>query len=204
MSSARDGSASTSRVKIASIESTTTLALQPLTDDQAVELIERLLATAELPQAMRDQILGRADGNPFFLEELLQQMIDRGQLAFREGAWRPTADETATTALPDTVHALLAARIDALGADEKRVLQEASVVGRSFWPSPLTRALPAVDVSRALIGLERRGLIGAKQGSRDRRLGLQQDGKWLEVAADAGQWAKPLVYVIGEASRASG
>jgi class 3 adenylate cyclase/tetratricopeptide (TPR) repeat protein len=142
-------------------ESTTTIALQPLTKSQSQELIDGLLSSTDLPEGVRLEILARADGNPFFLEELLQQLIDRGDLRFAGGRWRSTAD-VGDLALPDTVHALLAARIDALTADEKHVIHEAAVIGRTFWTSPLSAALPSIDVPAALLSLERRGLILAR------------------------------------------
>ena len=142
-------------------ESTTTIALQPLTGPQSQELIDGLLSTTDLPEGVRLEILARADGNPFFLEELLQQLIDRGDLRFAGGRWRSAAD-VGDLALPDTVHAVLAARIDALTPDEKRVIHEAAVVGRTFWTSPLSAALPSIDVPGALLSLERRGLIFAR------------------------------------------
>ena len=145
-------------------ESTTTISIQPLTAQQSQELIDGLLSSTDLPDGARREILARADGNPFFLEELLQQLIDRGDLRFADGRWRSSAMVT-DLALPDTVHALLAARIDALSTHEKRAVQEAAVVGRIFWASPLVAALPGIDVPSALLSLERRGLIFARATS---------------------------------------
>ena len=149
---------------LAGQESTSTISLQPLTQRQGAELVDRLVSTAELPGALRDDILAKAEGNPFFLEELLQQLIDRGDLAFAGGRWHTRAD-TAHVALPDTIHALLAARIDALPTNEKRVLYEAAVIGRTFWSAPLRTALPGADVGSALLSLERRGLVRERAAS---------------------------------------
>ena len=67
--------------------------------------------------------------------------------------------------LPDTVHAVLSARLDWLPPDEKRAIQEASVVGRSFWAEPVARALPQVGVSDCLAELERKGFLRAQPAS---------------------------------------
>ncbi|HJP67162.1 MAG TPA: AAA family ATPase, partial [Actinomycetota bacterium] len=148
-------------------EGLTTLSLRPLTDEQSAELVEGLLALADLPDALRTEILSRAEGNPFFLEEIIRRLIDEGVLVRTERGWQATEVDHAGV-LPDTIHSLLAARIDALPAEEKQVLQEASVVGRTFWAEPVSRSLdrPAHDgVDVALLGLERRGLIQVRPTS---------------------------------------
>ena len=118
------------------------LMLEPLTDDEAHSLVAELLPGA--PPAVRDRVVARAEGNPFFAEEIANHLRDRGV--------RAAGDEP----LPTTVRAVLAARVDALPPDEKRTLQDAAVVGRSFWASSLeaTGADPA-----ALRALEERGLV---------------------------------------------
>jgi DNA-binding SARP family transcriptional activator len=118
------------------------LLLEPLTDDDADRLVAELLPGA--PPAVRERVVARAEGNPFFAEEIANHLRDRGV--------RSAGDEP----LPTTVRAVLAARVDALPPDEKRTLQDAAVVGRSFWVSSLeaTGADPA-----ALRGLEERGLV---------------------------------------------
>jgi predicted ATPase len=93
-------------------------------------------------QDVVEQIHRRSDGNPFFVEELIQRLIDEGALVEVDGRWQAT-DVAATVRLPDTIHALLAARIDALTLDEKRLVQEAAVVGRVFWPGPVASLMGA-------------------------------------------------------------
>jgi len=137
--------------------SATAISLRPLTERQGADLVAGLLANAELPLELRTHILQRAEGNPFFVEELIAALIDQGVLVRESGGWRAVAP--AGTTLPDTVHAVLAARIDALPAHEKRVLQEAAVFGRTFWPAPLAQQLPDIDVPASLGSLERRGLV---------------------------------------------
>ncbi|HUF06971.1 MAG TPA: hypothetical protein VMP86_06245, partial [Candidatus Binatia bacterium] len=126
-------------------EEVSTVALRPLSDEQSADLIASLLDAAELPESLRAEILGKAEGNPFFVEEMLRRLIDEGVLVHNEIGWQVTTDAGAV-ALPDSIHAVLAARIDALPMAEKRVLQEASIIGRVFWEAPV-RA-PQVTTTR--------------------------------------------------------
>lgn len=138
-----------------------TVSLRPLNDEQSQDLIASLLEAAELPEALRAEILGKAEGNPFFVEEMLRRLIDEGVLVHDDVGWRVTTDAGAV-ALPDSIHAVLAARIDALPAAEKRVLQEASVIGRVFWEAPVERATGDGPTAAALMALEQKGLILAR------------------------------------------
>jgi class 3 adenylate cyclase/tetratricopeptide (TPR) repeat protein len=144
-------------------EDSSSISLRPLTDQQGAELVENLLSQADFPPALEQEILSKAEGNPYFLEEIIRRLIDEGALIRDGDAWRATP-RAATVALPDTVHGLLAARIDALPPEEKRALQEASVLGRTFWQEPVATALHA-DVDDALLSLERRGLVFARHTS---------------------------------------
>ena len=142
-------------------EGLTTIQLSSLTTEASGRLVAELLPVHQLPDTLREAILDRAEGNPFFLEEIIQRLIEEGVVIRDNGGWRVT--DTATTfGLPDSVHALLAARIDALPAAEKIALQEAAVVGRVFWAAPLRLRLPHLEVGGALLGLESRGLITAR------------------------------------------
>ena len=95
-----------------------------------------LLSVDDLPVPLYERILERAEGNPFFLEEILRRLIDEG-LIRREGErWR-AAPGIETIELPDSVQGVLASRIDLLAPADKHVLQAAAVVGRVFWREPL-------------------------------------------------------------------
>ncbi len=145
-------------------EGVTSLTLQALTEAEAVALVDGLLPAADVPDALRRSIVGTAEGNPFFLEEIILRLVDTGAIVAAGDGWRATADAARIT-IPDTVHGVLAARIDALPPDEKRVLQEAAVIGRVFWPEPLARALAGVDVDAALPRLEERALVAERPSS---------------------------------------
>jgi tetratricopeptide (TPR) repeat protein len=144
-------------------ENFSAISLRPLTPIQSSELVDGLLDTAALPPSVRADILAKAEGNPFFVEELLGRLIDEEGLVNEGGVWRATGSAEEIS-LPDSVHTLLAARIDALPRDEKRVLQEAAVVGRVFWEAPIGHAGNG-SVGAALLALEGRGLVFARPTS---------------------------------------
>jgi class 3 adenylate cyclase/tetratricopeptide (TPR) repeat protein len=145
-------------------EGASSVSLRPLTHEQGERLVAGLLTEAELPSSLREDILSTAEGNPLFVEEIIRRLVDEGIVVRVNDHWRATEAATAT-AIPDTIHGVLAARIDALPSDEKRVLQEAAVVGRVFWEEPVARALGNGGVSDALLGLERKGLVFARPTS---------------------------------------
>ena len=132
--------------------------LEPLGSDDVERWLQELVA-ADAPLPVQE-LLGRAEGNPLFLEELLGTLIERG--ALRGDAW----DETLVpveTAVPDTVQAMLAARIDLLPAEEKAALQAAAVIGRVFWPSPVRELLKGAEPDFHL--LERRDFVRRRPGA---------------------------------------
>jgi class 3 adenylate cyclase len=133
------------------------ISLRPLTETQSAELVEQLLTVASLPAPLRAEILAKAEGNPFFVEEIIRRLIDE-EILVREGdTWRAT-EQALTFAIPDSVYGLLAARVDALPAEERLVLQEAAVIGRTFWADAVAHAT-SLEVGGTLLALERRGLV---------------------------------------------
>ena len=140
----------------------THLELLPLERESAVSLVEELLAGAEsLPASVRDLIVGKAEGNPFFVEEVIRTLIERGGLersADGDG-WVVTPQIEGVT-VPDTLQGVLMARLDRLEPDTRRTAQEAAVIGRIFQERVLERL--ADDVARLeseLEHLEREELI---------------------------------------------
>ncbi|TML64185.1 MAG: hypothetical protein E6G17_03320 [Actinobacteria bacterium] len=144
----------------------TSIPLQPLSKVDADRLVTMLLAVEELPATVRQRILDRAEGNPFFLEEILRQLIDEGLVSRVGDRWRATGDIDELR-IPDTVQGVLAARIDLLEPNEKRALQCAAVVGRVFWPGPVAALLDGEsgDLDEVLDRLEGRELVSARLGS---------------------------------------
>jgi class 3 adenylate cyclase len=126
----------------------TELRLEPLTETESRDLVANLLEIESLPGRVRDLILARAEGNPFFVEEVVRMLIERGVIELRDERWVATED-VSSIEIPDTLHGLLLARIDQLSDDAKRSLRIASVIGRQFPVRVLERVLGEQPGTRA-------------------------------------------------------
>jgi class 3 adenylate cyclase/tetratricopeptide (TPR) repeat protein len=126
----------------------TALVLAPLSAEDASLVANHLLGDAELDEEVAAQILDAAQGNPLFVEQMVSMLIDEGALMQAEGRWAPAAglDEIA---VPPTIQALLAARLDLLSADERAVIEAASVAGLVF-PADAVKDLVGSDIAERL------------------------------------------------------
>jgi len=138
-----------------------TLELEALSSEDAVLMLDELLG-GTLPIGLREVVVQRAEGNPFFVEELLGTLIDRQLLERQNGSWR-LAELPSDFAVPDTVQAVVAARVDLLEPAEKQALQAASVIGRIFWASPIYELVQGADPDLRI--LEERDFIRRRPGS---------------------------------------
>ena len=113
----------------------TTIGLSPLSADETALLLAGLLEQTVLPADMQAALLERSGGNPLYAEEFVRMLIDGGALVRRGRTWElgPEADVT----VPDSVQALIAARLDTLPAERKGLLHDAAVVGKVFWSGVL-------------------------------------------------------------------
>ena len=118
----------------------TELTLRELTAADSEQLVANLLNNAKLPAAPRNLIFQKAEGNPFFVEEIIRMLIERGVLVQRDEQWIVQGKITAAE-IPDNLQSLLLARIDRLPDDVKRVLRVASVIGRQFSVKVLEKVL---------------------------------------------------------------
>jgi len=137
------------------------LTLEALPPDEVAHLLDELLG-AELPPALRSIVVERAEGNPFFVEELIATLIDRGVLERLNGGWS-YARLPEGFHVPDTVQAVLAARIDLLPPAEKGALQAASVIGRVFWTGPVYDLVEGTAPDFTV--LEERDFVRRRHGS---------------------------------------
>ncbi len=112
------------RLRAAAIE------LEPLDAEESEELLNALLADRELSTSERKTLLEKTEGNPLFVEETTRMLLEGG---------------TAAKRIPDTLQAMIAARIDRLPRSEKRLLQRAAVIGRVFWEEAVAQLLPDVE-----------------------------------------------------------
>jgi class 3 adenylate cyclase/tetratricopeptide (TPR) repeat protein len=135
--------------------------LQPLSAEESRALIGNLLDVASLPAHARDFILERAEGNPFFVEEIIRMLIDRGAVAPSAAGWAATSAIDAVE-IPDNIQGLLLARIDRLADEPKRVLRVASVMGRRFSLPLLERIMAGerpTNIAPQIGALEAAGLV---------------------------------------------
>jgi tetratricopeptide (TPR) repeat protein len=181
------------------------IGLGPLTEAQSAELLEELLPA--VGSKLRESVLAAAEGNPFFAEEIVRHFIDEGVLARADGVIVEADVALPTLALPDTVRALLVARVDALPAEEKRTLQDAAVVGRVFWTATLESMRPESEIRPTLRALEDKGLVVTRPASSlpghtelSFHHGLTREvayesipkGRRARAHADVGRWIEQL------------
>ena len=141
-----------------------TLQLQPLDAKQCAALAAALFQhVPDPPEALRRLVIERAEGNPFYMEELVRMLIDDGVIDARRRPWKVRSGWQDHARVPTTLVGVLQARLHALPADEVAALQQASIVGPVFWD----RALAAIDpiAPAALPALQTRSLVVARSTS---------------------------------------
>ena len=128
--------------------------LDPLSAEQTRDLIAGLLPDAARVDELAPAVAERAGGNPFFAEEMVRLLAEEGS--------------SQTSDLPDTVQALLTARLDSLDPFERRLVQQASVVGRTFWEDALAGVAAAEgrDLGAALLALQEKDIVVPEAGGR--------------------------------------
>jgi class 3 adenylate cyclase len=128
--------------------------LAPLSDEETARLISMLLERAVLPAGTQQALLERAGGNPLYAEEFVRLLSDRGELA-------------GEAEVPDSVQALIAARLDTLTAERKSLLQDAAVLGKVYWAGALAEmgGREPGDVALALHELSRKELVRPARSS---------------------------------------
>ena len=138
---------------------TSSLTLAPLGSTDAESLLRALLDSDAIPDEVARRILEPAEGNPFFLEEMLAMLVEQGAIEQRNGGWIG-ADRLAITCVPDSIHGIIAARIDLFESRERDALRRCSVMGRVFWPS-------AVGVDDEVVAwLGRRAIVSEQPSPR--------------------------------------
>jgi tetratricopeptide (TPR) repeat protein len=144
--------------------------LEPLSQLSSRRLVRELLKKVpEVPTALRDLVVDRADGNPFYIEELIKALIDDRVIVKGEETWSVDGTRLSTVRVPATLTGVLQSRLDTLPAPLQQLLQRASVVGRIFW-----------DAAVVCLGQETAGLRPGEVGAmleelRDREMILQRE-----------------------------
>jgi len=154
------------------IPNASTIVIEPLSAVETGALIDGLLDEG-LPAALRERVVGLAEGNPLFAEELIRMFVDRGVLRLSDGAWQ-LARPVEEVEVPSSIQAVLAARLDGLPTDEKRLAQNAAVIGRIFWdlllahlsrlgPGPTGDLLRRLRVKELIVPRQPSSLAGAAE-----------------------------------------
>lgn len=152
------------RTNLPNMPETQCITLKPLGKDSsrllATELLKKL---PEIPMALRELVTGGADGNPFYMEELVKMLVDEGAIVTDVDVWQVNPEKLLGMHIPPTLTGVLQARLDALQPAEKLALQHASVIGMIFWD----QALAALDVGAPgmLPALVKHELIVAHDGA---------------------------------------
>ena len=155
------------------------LELQPLSRPESLALVESLLRRApQIPQALRELIIGGAEGIPFYIEEIIKMLIDQKVIVPGPEQWRIEPEGLASARVPPTLMGVLQARLDSLQPIERLVLQRAAVVGRTFWDTAVEHLsqsaeqgravepiLPRAEIMAALTALRRKELVVRRESS---------------------------------------
>ncbi|MBN1429132.1 MAG: tetratricopeptide repeat protein, partial [Anaerolineae bacterium] len=196
--------------------------LAPLSAADSQALVKELLQRVDpLPPMLLELVLNRAEGNPFYAEELVKMLIDKGAIRTGAGAWQVAPEKLVALEVPATLTGVLQARLDQLPRQELTAVQQAAVIGRIFWDAAL--AALEQDPERVLPPLESKEFIFPRGESsfagtdeyvfkhallRDvtyetvlkqlRRTYHRLVAEWLVRAAEANQRGDEYAALIGE------
>jgi len=135
------------------------ISLGPLDKNQSRELVANLLEVEDLPGEVRQNILDKSEGNPFFVEEIIRSLLDAGLILYEDGHWRAT-QEIVDIAIPDTLIGVITARLDKLDDDARHITQAAAVLGREFDSIVLGDVAESAEtLDAAMVDLQRREIV---------------------------------------------
>jgi class 3 adenylate cyclase/tetratricopeptide (TPR) repeat protein len=136
--------------------------LEDLSRSESQEMVQSLLKTEKVPSELQKFIQENMEGNPFYLEEAINSLIESNTLVRDNGHWRVTK-HISEADISSTIQGIISARVDRLEQESKRILQEASVIGRSFYYEILKRTTALKNsIDKNLSGLEHLDLIKTK------------------------------------------
>jgi predicted ATPase/class 3 adenylate cyclase len=148
-----------------------TINLPPLSSEKSEQLVMEVLKKAEsIPDTFRKTIVEHAEGNPFYLEELIRMLVEDGVILKEEPVWRIQSHQLVDLQIPPTLTGIIQARLDGLPKEEQAILQQASIVGKVFWDASLTyvnqnRSLTQNNVTSTLTALQNRDMIFRRDAS---------------------------------------
>ncbi len=145
----------------AGLRNFTSIYLEPLQETAMDELLTGLVPG--LPESLHHQILARAEGVPLYAVETVRMLLDRGSLVLDGAVYRPVG-EIESLEVPETLHALIAARLDGLSAEERKLVQDGAVLGKTFSKPALAAVsgMAADDLEPLLASLVRKEVFGVQ------------------------------------------
>ncbi|MFZ0544070.1 MAG: adenylate/guanylate cyclase domain-containing protein [Candidatus Promineifilaceae bacterium] len=149
------------------------LDLQPLSPNDSYHLVEEILQKVQrVPDFLRDLVVNKAEGNPFYLEEIIKMLVEDGVIIKGSPFWWVEPTRLDLERIPTTLAGVLQASLDRLPPEERTILQQASVVGRTFWDAVVARineqvneAITEVEVQNALNALRGKEMIYRRETS---------------------------------------
>jgi len=137
----------------------TGIELEQLSDTESTQLMDNLLSMKGFPQKLKDDILSRSDGNPFFIEEVIRSLIDRGAVE-QKGETFVVTEKIHDITVPASIGEVLLSRIEVLDSETRELVRIASVIGRSFFYRIIVRVAEGIpDMDRRLAGLRDMELV---------------------------------------------
>jgi class 3 adenylate cyclase/tetratricopeptide (TPR) repeat protein len=147
------------------VRNSTSLGLEPLSEAEITQLLDGYVPG--LPEGLKVQVLARAQGVPLYAVETVRMLLDRGLLVRDGPVYRPSG-AIESLEVPETLHALAAARLDGLGSEERQLVQQACVLGKSFTKQALTALVgqPETELEPLLTGLVRKEVLSLQADPR--------------------------------------
>jgi class 3 adenylate cyclase/tetratricopeptide (TPR) repeat protein len=143
----------------ATVKSYHEIRIQDLSPGESQDMVESLLKSQNVPPELKKFIQSKTEGNPFYLEEVINSLLETATLIHQDDQWLLTKP-LSEAHIPSTVQGIISARLDRLERETKRILQEASVIGRAFLYEILRRITELKEqIDKSLMGLERLDLI---------------------------------------------
>ena len=145
--------------ELSNIKAYKEIRLHELSPSESQDMVESMLKTKKIPPGLKQFVGEKVEGNPFYLEEVINSLLETATLVNEDGRWTLTKSLTEVN-IPSTVQGVISSRLDRLGRETKRILQEASVIGRSFLYEILKHITDLREhIDKSLTGLERLDFI---------------------------------------------
>jgi predicted ATPase/class 3 adenylate cyclase len=148
-----------------------TISLSPLSRRQSEQLVMEVLQKVDnVPNALRELIIEQAEGNPYYIEEMIRMLVEDGILVKEEPTWHIQPSRLSDIRIPSTLTGIIQARLDSLPKQERTILQQASIVGRVFWDAAVThinqgQPLDEARIAHILEALQSREMVFQRKPS---------------------------------------